>query len=149
MTPLEPAPSVAEYTFEEITEGLTQARSYEITSAVYTGFLVAFGDVSPIHVDRAYALTAGFPDVVAHGAILNGFLSHFVGVVLPGRRSLLLTVDMRYLKPCFVGDRLELEVRVVQKAGSQRVVVSDFRFENRTRGWTAARGRAQIFMRDD
>ena len=124
-------------------------REYGIEPGVYEAFLAAFDDRSPIHVDDAFARARGFPSKVMHGAILNGFLSHFVGMVFPGRGSLLLTVDIRYREPSYLGDRLRLTARVEQKVESQGVVVLRFRFENLTTGKDVAAGKAQVRVTRD
>jgi acyl dehydratase len=135
--------------YEAIDEGAVVSYDYAITEEVYTRFLAAFDDRSPVHVDDAYAAARGFESRVMHGAILNGFVSHFVGMRFPGRRSLLLSVDLRYGSPSHLGDELTLHAEVTQKVDAQRVVVLTLRFENRTRGSRAATGRVQVRMAEE
>ena len=134
--------------YDEIATGLKVRHGYAITPAVYENFLSAFQDFSPVHVDEAYARQAGFEGRVMHGAILNGFVSHFVGMIFPGKPSLLLAVDLRFAQPSFLGDALELEATVSQKLDSQRVIVLDLAFKNLTQKHLAARGRAQVKLRE-
>lgn len=144
-----PAPGNAhDRTFASIADGESAEHRYVISEAVYAQFLAAFGDRSPIHVDDGYARAAGFDGRVAHGAILNGFVSHFIGMVLPGKRSLLLSVDLRYAQPCHIGDAVVLTGTVSQKVDAQQVVVLTLRIRNETRGTSAATGRAQVRVRD-
>jgi acyl dehydratase len=96
-----------------------------------------------VHVDADYARNNGFEGVVMHGAILNGFLSHFVGMRLPGRRSLELTVDIRYLNPSYLGDKIRLAGTIAQKIDSRRVVVMDVKYHNESRNTVVARARVQ------
>ena len=77
--------SICNSTFEEILVGHEDRGDYVISADVYQQFLQAFGDISPLHVDEQFARDRGFPGKVMHGTILNGFLSHFIGVRLPGR----------------------------------------------------------------
>jgi acyl dehydratase len=133
--------------YDAIAQGTTVERDYDLSSAVCGHFLAAFDDRSPIHVNASYAREAGFTGPVAHGAILNGFVSHFIGMVLPGRRSLLLSVDLRYDAPCYVGDALRVAATVSQKVDAQRVVVLLLRIHNLTRGGVAATGRVQVRLR--
>lgn len=133
--------------YEDIAAGMTLEHDYEITPDLARHFLDVFHDRSPIHVDARYARDAGFAGAVAHGSILNGFVSHLVGMKLPGRRSLLLTVELRFDGPSYVGDRLRLAATVSQKVDTQRVVVLILRFQNLTRGTVAATGRAQVRVR--
>lgn len=142
-------PSLYNYSFAEIEEGLVVEREYQLDASVYDAFLNAFADHSPLHVDDAYARASGFQGRVMHGAILNGFLSHFIGMHFPGRRALWLSVDLRYLKPSYLNDRLRLLARVIQKVESQRILVINITFHNQTQNLTAARGRIQVAVRDE
>ena len=79
-----------------------------------------------------------------HGAILNGFVSALIGVHFPGRRALLLSVDLRYANPSYLSDALRIDATVAQKIESQRVIVLNLRIHNVTQDVVAATGRAQI-----
>ena len=131
----------------DLAEGMLAERTYTVTPAVYDSFLCAFGDRSPIHGDAAYAALRGFEGPVMHGAILNGFVSHFVGMVFPGANSLLLSVELRYAEPTYLGDTLELRAQCVQKFDAKQVVVLHVAFFNQTRGLSAATGRVQVQVR--
>jgi 3-hydroxybutyryl-CoA dehydratase len=136
------------FTYEAISQGMREKHEYACTSEVYDSFLKAFHDYSPIHVDEAYAKQRGFEGRVMHGTLLNGFLSHFVGMHFPGRNSLLLSVDLRYAQPTYLGDVIVLEAIVNQKLDANRVVVLDVIFKNQTRNCPAARGRATVMVKE-
>ena len=133
--------------FAELSEGREHQEEYVITPAVYDAFLAAFDDRSPIHVDAEAAKAAGFRGRVMFGALLNGFLSHFVGMRFPGRRALLLSSDLRYLNPSYAGDKISLHARVDQAVEAQGVVVLLVDFKNLTQGTQAAKGRVQVKVR--
>jgi 3-hydroxybutyryl-CoA dehydratase len=135
--------------YHEIAEGMTEQLDYVISEEIYQGFLSAFRDYNPIHVDGAYAIASGYPGPVMHGAILTGFLSHFIGMHFPGRLSLLLGVDIRFAKPNYLGDRITLGVIVRQKMDAGHVVVLDATFTNKDRGYLAARARTQVMLREN
>lgn len=135
--------------FSEIEEQTEYSYSYTIDETVYSTFLSAFHDQSPIHVDESYARTAGFAGRVMHGAILNGFLSHFVGMHLPGRRSLILSVNMNYHLPTYLGDVLMLKAEVRQKVETAQVVVLAVKFVNQLTGRAVASGKVQVSLRDE
>ncbi len=103
--------------YDEITVGMKEVHDYVITPEVYQGFLAAFQDHSPVHVDKSFAKAQGFEGRVMHGSILNGFISHFVGMHFPGRFSLLLSVDLRFSNPSYLGDSIHMETVVSQKTG--------------------------------
>ena len=115
---------------------------YEITKEVFDGFLKLFKDTNPIHMDTKLAQKQGFCDRIMHGAILQGFVSHFVGTVYPGAGSVIHTVDFRYVKPCYLGDKVELHAWVEKQMGPVRVL--RFEFFNQNQELVVARGRLQV-----
>jgi 3-hydroxybutyryl-CoA dehydratase len=134
------------FTYSDLSEGMVRERDYVITPAVYEGFLSIFGDRSPLHADSAYAKRCGFTDILMHGAILNGFISNFVGMVFPGGRSLELSVDIRFVKPTYLGDKLRLQGKIAQKLDAHQVIVLHLTFLNQTSGIAVATGRVQVKM---
>jgi acyl dehydratase len=134
--------------YRDLAEGMVRERQYVLTHTVYENFLCTFEDRSPIHVDADYARACGFADTVMHGAILNGFASHFVGMVFPGANSLLLSMELHFSQPSYLGDTLLLHAKVSQKLDARQVIVLHIAFHNQTRGLTAATGRAQVKVRE-
>jgi acyl dehydratase len=147
MTALPPV-LARDWSLDSLTEGTVAQHGYVITKGTWEALTGVFGDVNPVHVDPDVAGKLGFPNVVMHGAILQGFVSHFVGMVLPGRRSLLMSVDLRYLAVSFLGDSLVVKGEISQRVESQRVVVVSLTIENLTQGHMAARGRVQVRIAD-
>lgn len=138
-----------DHSFQEIEEEAEYSYSYTIDETVYSTFLSAFQDQSPIHIDESFARTAGFSGRVMHGAILNGFLSHFVGMHFPGRSSLILSVNMNYHLPTYLGDLLTLTAQVRQKVEAAQVVVLAIKFVNQLTGRAVASGKVQVSLRDE
>jgi 3-hydroxybutyryl-CoA dehydratase len=140
--------SLHTYHYAEITIGMQQSCDYVITPEVYEHFLKAFQDYSPVHVDETVAQARGFQGKVMHGSVLNGFISHFVGMHFPGRFSLLLSVDLRFLHPSYLGDTIRLEAVVSQKMDARNIVVLDATLANTTRNQLAARARIQVMIQE-
>jgi len=141
-------PDLQTFHYEDITEGQQETFEYSISAAVYDGFLATFHDHSPIHVDADIAKSRGFLGRVMHGSILNGFISHFVGMRFPGRHSLLLSVDLRFANPSYLEDRLRIDAVVRQKLDSHRILLLDVTINNLTRNHLAARGRIQVMLNE-
>ena len=134
------------FTFDDLVIGELFHNRYTISEDVYCKFVNLFGDASPLHVDDATAVRCGFQAKLMHGAILNGFISNFVGMHFPGKRTLELAVDMNFDKPTYVGDELELHAVVKERLESRKVVVLRFRF---LRGREmVAHGKVSIMMCD-
>jgi 3-hydroxybutyryl-CoA dehydratase len=135
--------------YADIVVGQREKRLYIIEKDVYQKFLETFQDFSPIHINAKYAESQGFAGVVMHGTILNGFISHFVGMHFPGRFSLLLSVDMRYLKPSYLGDSIWINSVVSQKMDASKVLVLDLELNNCSQNALAARARVQVMVKEN
>jgi 3-hydroxybutyryl-CoA dehydratase len=130
--------------FEEIVEGFSTSRSYTIDERAYQSLVGSFGDTSPLHVDADYARSRGFAGRVMHGAILNGFLSHFVGVHFPGASALLQSVNIQYKAPSYLGDGIRIDATVAQKVEAMRVIVLEVGFFNTTQERLVAKAKVQV-----
>ncbi len=82
---------------------------YRVTPDVYFGFQRCSGDFNPLHTDAAFAEKEGFAECVMYGNILNAFISHFVGMLLPIRDVMIQSQDICFNKPVFLNDVIELE----------------------------------------
>jgi 3-hydroxybutyryl-CoA dehydratase len=133
-----------DHAFENLSVDQHAEHEYVITGEVYEHFLAAFGDVSPLHMDDAFARELGFSGKVMHGSILNGFISHFVGVLLPGRRAILHSVAVEYRAPSFLGDRILIQAKVTQRVESLRLIMLGLTLTNVTRRELAARAKVQV-----
>lgn len=134
------------FTYEDLQIGARFQQEYAITEDVYQRFLALFGDASPLHVDDAVAVRCGFPRKLVHGATLNGFISNFVGMNFPGRRTLELGVDIEYVKPTHIGDVVVLDATVKERLEASNVLVLRFKFLRDTT--VVARGRVTIMICD-
>lgn len=140
---------MTDYSFEDIKDGAKASHSYTITTEVYDTLVNVFGDRSPVHVDDDYAVKAGFAGRVMHGAIFQGFLSHFIGMYFPGKRSLLLSSSLNFHVPSYMNDEFELRATVKQKIESAAVLVLNIEFINRRSNVRAVSGRAQVAIRNE
>lgn len=136
------------YHYYEIIAGMKESRDYVITTEVHKHFLAAFQDQSPMHMDDDFAKARGFAGKVMHGSVLNGFVSHFVGMYFPGKLSLLLSVDLRFSNPSYLGDSITIDATVSHKLDAHKVIVLDTTLTNTTRNCLAARGRIQVMVKE-
>jgi 3-hydroxybutyryl-CoA dehydratase len=132
------------FTYDDLLLGTKFRQQYVISEDVYQRFLSLFGDASPLHVDDQVAVSCGFSAKLMHGAILNGFISNFVGMNFPGKRTLELGVEIHFAQPTYVNDVLELEAVVKERLESRKVAVLQFRFRRDTT--TVAKGRITVMI---
>jgi len=69
-------------------------------------------DHSPLHVDAEYAAQTPLGRRVVHGLLLTSHFSAVVGMLLPGRRALLSSVEAEYLIAVLAGDEVTFSARV-------------------------------------
>lgn len=138
------APSAKRYEWSEIVVGAELVQTYSVPQTLVDGFIHLFQDASLVHHDDLYARARGFHRKIVPGTVLNGFLSHFVGAVMPGAASLLLAVNVRYEYPTYADAVVELKARVVRKVDNEEVIVLSLSFEDLLRGATLARAVAHV-----
>ena len=69
--------------------------------ALYAG---ASGDHNPIHIDTDYTDQIGFPDVIAHGMLIMGYLGRILTDNI--NQSKILEYDVRFIYVTNIGDQL-------------------------------------------
>ncbi len=106
------------------------AHAYAVTREVYDSFISLFGDRNPLHTDAGFAMGKGFKGKVMHGNILNGFLSHFIGEVLPSRNVIIQNQEIKYYKPVYLNDALTLSATIEDVHESVNAITFKFLFTN-------------------
>ena len=94
------------YHFDDLYEGLSVSFETEITAEMMETFKEISGDENPLHVDETFAKAQGYEGRVVYGMLSSSLLSQLVGVHLPGRYCLLQGMELKYLKPVYIGDTL-------------------------------------------
>ena len=117
--------------------------SFEITDAVYEGFIQSFNDRNPLHINDAFAKEKGFKEKLMHGNILNGFLSYFIGECLPVKNILIQSQEIAFHKPVYLYDLLKFEAMVTDIHESVNAVSFSFRFSD-DQGKLISKGNIQI-----
>lgn len=127
------------YTLAEMTPGLTEEFTVTVTAKMMDAFRTLTGDVSPIHIDAAYAKDRGYPGRVVYGMLGASFFSTLAGVYLPGEHCLLHGVECKFAKPVFIGDTLTVKGTVlrVSEIGNEaeiKAVITNQNGQRVTRG---------------
>lgn len=103
---------------------------FSVDAHVYEGFIAIFNDHNSLHTDEVFAKEKGFKTKVMHGNILNGFISYFIGELLPSEKVMILSQNINYRKPVYLNDRLLFEAVVVEQSESVMVNTFSFKFRN-------------------
>lgn len=123
-------------------EGYSCEHQFEIRDQIYKGFSNLFNDRNELHISDSYAQSKGFEGKVMHGNILCGFLSHFIGELLPSRNTIIHEIQIQFKKPCYLNDRITLKATISEWYES--VQVGLFSFEFFARDQLVAVGKIQI-----
>lgn len=99
----------------------------KITGTLINEFAGLIRDYSSLHGDENYAKKAGFNKRIAHGMLVGSFFSTLIGMYLPGEKSLIVSQEIKYLKPVFEGDELEIVGVVKNVSLATRLVEIDIK----------------------
>ena len=102
------------YLFSELSIGMSECFEAIVTEDMMNSFCNITGDINPLHNDRDYAISKGFPDRVCYGMLTASLLSTFAGVYLPGEHCLIHEVDSKFVKPVFAGDHLKVSGEITE-----------------------------------
>ena len=119
-----------EQIIKDMKEGDLFTFNYCVTEEIYNGFITLFKDKNPLHTNESFATAKGFSGKVMHGAILAGFLSHFIGECLPHKNVIVHTYKINYAAPVYVNDRLQFEASVAAVFESVNTIEFKYRFLN-------------------
>jgi 3-oxoacyl-[acyl-carrier protein] reductase len=118
------------YPPEELKVGLTAQFEREINEEDVISFARNSGDCNPLHVDLDYAEKTNFGGRIVHGAFQIGLASAMLGMYLPGRNSLLASMNARFKTPLYYPCRVQVKGEVVawnlqRLSGTLRVLVQE------------------------
>jgi len=95
-----------------LAEGQVFISEFKVTENVYNSFIAAFNDKNILHTDDSYAQSKGFKSKVMQGNILGGFLSYFIGEILPVENVIIQSQTIKYKNPFYLEEVLKFEAQV-------------------------------------
>lgn len=124
---------------------LGQSESFRITVNIdmMNSFRTITGDVNPLHNNKQYALEHGFDANVCFGMLTASFLSTLAGVYLPGEKSLIQSIETKFLRPVIVGDILIITGEVGELNDTVEQVVLNVVIKNQ-RNEKVLRGKMKV-----
>ncbi len=114
-----PKLEMKEVYFDEVKEGDTTSMKVVVTSKMIKLFAMLSSDFNPLHVDSEFAKTLP-PKLfggknIAHGILLNSFLSALVTLSLGKGVTLLEWRDQKFKKAVKIGDTIVARLQVARK----------------------------------
>jgi 3-oxoacyl-[acyl-carrier protein] reductase len=110
-------------TFASLQEGDESRWSHTVAAEEVDAFAALSGDDNPLHLDDGFAQGRGFRGRVVHGMLLGAWLSRVLGTQFPGPGVLWLSQTIRFARAVYVGDTVEIVLRVKHKSEAVRTVV--------------------------
>ena len=95
---------------------------------MYYSFQRCSNDYNPLHTDEDFAKRKNFSERVMYGNILNCFVSHFVGMLLPVRDVILIAQDIQYHRPVYLYDEICMEATVNNVSDTVNIIEYKLKF---------------------
>ena len=115
------------YTIEELKIGQTSSFTKTITETDVYLFAGITGDFNPAHVNAQYAANTRFKERIAHGMLSASLISTILGTSLPGKGTIYLGQQVKFLFPVRLGDTITATVEVKELVKEKnRVILHTF-----------------------
>ena len=111
-----------EWLFHELQIDQQASYQYRVAEKDLDAFAQVSGDMNPLHMDPVFAKDEQFHGRVAHGMFLGALVSQLVGMRLPGLYSLILTEQLDFKKPVYIGDELFIEGRIRHRSEATKII---------------------------
>ena len=138
----------SEYSFDEIELGMQKSFKVDISKSMLDEFGRDTGDYNPLHMSEEYASSTSFKKRVCSGMFLSSFFSRLVGMYLPGKHALHISQSLNFVNPCFIGETITIEGKVIDKSPATKIIKLETTITNES-GKRIIDGKAQVIVRDD
>lgn len=116
-----------------------------VTKEMVEAFAAVSGDANPIHLDEQAAAQSIFGKPIAHGILLASFFSKLIAMDYPGPGSIYLSQSLEFTAPCFVGNEVEVVVRLQKQQGKIYLLETII---NDSSGKTLVKGNAKVLKKE-
>jgi len=138
----------SEYSFDEIELGMQKSFKVDISKNMLDVFGRDTGDYNPLHMSEEYASSTSFKKRVCSGMFLASFFSRIVGMYLPGKHALHISQSLNFVNPCFIGETITVEGKVIDKSPATKIIKLETTITNES-GKRVIDGKARVIVRDD
>lgn len=135
---------MSEYRYSQLKVNDQSSFQVTITDNMMKQFCEITGDCNPLHNKTEFAQAAGYPSCVVYGMLTSSFLSTLAGMYLPGKYSLIHSVETKFVNPVFVGDVLLVSGIITEKFDSFQLLKLGVTITNITSGNKVLRGTMQV-----
>lgn len=102
------------YRWDELKVGMEESFSVEIDQGKMDCFMDITSDVNPMHLDESYARRRGVQGKLVYGMLTASMISRLSGCYLPGKFSVIQSVEINFAKPVIVGDSITVIGKLIE-----------------------------------
>ena len=103
------------YNIEQLEIGQNAEFSKTISETQLYLFAGVTGDMNPAHINAEYSKDSVFNQRVVHGMLSASLISTVLGTELPGRGTIYLQQEVKFVAPVHFGDTITATVEVLEK----------------------------------
>lgn len=118
----------------------------DVTAKDVETFSQLSGDRNPLHIDAEYARATEYGRPIVHGAFLVGLVSRVLGMHIPGERSLLLSLSVKFPKPLFYPARVQVRGCLKQFSRERRAGVVGVSIVDLAKRWSVLESEASFLL---
>ncbi|HTF16483.1 MAG TPA: MaoC/PaaZ C-terminal domain-containing protein [Chryseolinea sp.] len=133
------------YVVKDLSEGMTASVPFIVSRDDMARFADVSGDFNPLHVDDSFARSKGFEGVVVYGALIIAKVSQLIGMQLPGRDAVWMSVALDFLKPLYIGQQAHVEGVVTSVSAATGVIEMKLRIRALA-DQLVAKGKAEVLI---
>lgn len=139
-----------EYRYNELKVGHKESFIAKVDQDKMDAFMKITGDENPLHIDSKYAKSKEFPDKAVYGMLTASFFSTLAGMYLPGKYSLIHSVEVKFPNPLFLMDSKELRIsgEIVEKNDLFKLLTLKVEVKN-DQGIKVCRGKMKVGVLDE
>ena len=105
---------------KELHVGMSSTLITIVTDESIRKFSEVSGDINPVHLDDAYAEKTIFKKRIAPGLQVASYISAVLANQLPGCGTIYLEQNIRFLKPVYIGDKIETKITIIEVLKSDK-----------------------------
>jgi acyl dehydratase len=120
----------AKYKIKDLSVGQTFSFQKTIKETDVNKFADLSRDTNPLHMEDQFAIQKGFAGRVVHGVLLSSYLSKLVGVDFPGENALLHSVELNFLSPAYINDKITICAVIDQISVSTNTIILKVNIKN-------------------
>lgn len=96
-----------------------------VTADAINAFAAVSTDNNPAHLDEEFAATTRFQKPIAHGMLAASYISAMLGTQFPGPGTIYMGQTLKFIKPVFIGDTLDVVVTTTKFRADKAILTMD------------------------